>query len=181
MQKNIRNWLFAAALTGTACALAPWAASQAQEKMPDDHMKMAGDKMKMSADEMKMASEHMDKMKTMAADHPQETTAKAARLMVMDKMAMHMAMDPSFSKMTEQSMSDPNMKKLHDDARKMADDPAQMARIQQDIMADPMAVSMVMHMARSMVMMHQGMMQDGMMHGEMMKDGKMKDMPAQKK
>jgi hypothetical protein len=177
MQKITRNSFLAAAIAAGVCAVGTWSAVRAQEKIADDHMKMSGDQMKMSPEQMKVAGEHMDKLKMMAADQPQELAAHEARLMVMDKMAMSMSMDPKFKQMLMQSMSDPNMKKVHDDAKKMADDPGQMARMQQDIMADPKAMAMVMHMAHITAMMHDSMM----MHDNMMHDGKMKDMPSEKK
>ena len=163
MQKITRSWLPGAVLLIGLCFVIHW--SRAQEA--PDHMKMSTDSMmKMSPDEMKMAGEHMDKMKMMAAEHPQETAADMARLMVMDKMAMHMAMDPTFSHMLQQTMSDPNVKKVHEDARKLAEDPAQMAKIKQQIMEDPKAMQMVMHLA---------MMNSGMMHHNMTQEGMMKD------
>jgi hypothetical protein len=179
MPKFTRNWLPAAALAVSVCTVVLWA--KAQDKMSGDHMAMHGDSMKMSPEEMKMAGQHMDQMKMMAAEHPQETAADMARLMVMDKMAMHMAMDPAFVHMLQQSMSDLNTKKVHEDARKMAEDPAQMAKIKQQIMDDPKAMQMVMHSAARMAMMHEAMMHDSMMHEGMMKDSKMKDMPVEKK
>jgi hypothetical protein len=174
MPKNTRNWLPAAALAVTVCAVVLWA--RAQDKMSGDHMAVHGDSMKMSPEEMKMAGQHMDQMKMMAAEHPEEAAAGMARLMVMDKMAMSMAMDPAFLHMLQQSMSDPNTRKVHEDARKMADDPAQMAKLKQQIMDDPKAMHVVMHWAAQMAMMR-----DGMMHEGMMKDGKMKDMAGEKK
>ncbi|HSZ59065.1 MAG TPA: hypothetical protein VK797_25715 [Tepidisphaeraceae bacterium] len=174
MQKITRIWLPGAVLLVGLCFVIP--SSRAQEA--GDHMKMSGDSMmKMSPEEMKMAGEHMDKMKMMAAEHPQETASDIARMMVMDKMAMHMAMDPSFLHMLQQSMSDPNMKKVHEDARKMAEDPAQMAKIKQQIMDDPKAMQIVMHLA----MTNSGMMHHGMTQEGMTKDSQMKDMPAEKK
>lgn len=161
MPKLTRKWfLAAAALVAAICTFAPRATLWAQEKMSDDHMKM-------------MAADHMDKMKMMAADPDQahKMAMVLARMMVMDHMAKQMAMDPKFQQMAMQSMSDANMKKVHDDAKMMAEDPAQMAKLQQEIMADPMTMQMVMHMAEKMAMMH-----DSMMH-----DDKMKDMPAEKK
>jgi hypothetical protein len=160
MLKITRKPLVAAALALSVCAVGPRAAVWAQEKMTEDHMKMATD--------------HMDKMKMMAADQSQsmQMTTDMARMMVMDHMASRMAMDPKFKQMYMQSMNDANMKKVHDDAKKMADDPAQMAKMQQEITADPKMLQMVMHMAEKMSMMHDGMM---------MKDDKMKDMPAEKK
>lgn len=169
MQRFTRTAFLSAALSAAVCSVGPWSAARADEKMPAEHMKMPSDQMKMAAD-------HMDKMKMMAADQPKEMAAKEARMMVADRMATHMAMDPQFKEMLMQSMSDPSLKKVHDDAKMMAEDPAQTARIQQEIMADPQAMQMVMHMARAIAMMH-----DGMMHDSMMKDGKMKDMPAEKK
>jgi hypothetical protein len=169
MQRFTRNAFLAAALSAGFCAFGPWSAVRADEKMPAEQTKM-------SADQMKMASDHMDKMKMMAADQPQEMAAKEAKMLVADKMAMHMAMDPQFKEMLMQSMSDPNMKKVHADAKIMAEDPAQRAKMQQELMADPQAMQMIMHMAKAMTMMH-----DGMMHDSMTKDGKMKDMPADKK
>lgn len=166
MSKITRKSLVAAALAAAVCAVGPRAATWAEDKMPADHMKMSGDQMKMTAD-------HMDKMKMMAADpaQAQQMTMDLANLMVMDHMAMQMAMDPMFKQMAMQAMSDPSVKKVHDDAKKLAQDPAQMAKMQQEIMADPKAMQMVMHMAHNMAMMHGGMMHDG----------KMMDMPAEKK
>ena len=180
MQKITRSWLPGAALLIGLCSVIP--SSRAQEKMPGDHMKMSGDSMmKMSPAEMKMAGEQMDKMKMMATEHPQDEAAGMARLMVMDQMATHMAADPSFQKMLQQSMSDPNVKKVHEDARKMAEDPAQAAKIKQQIMDDPKAMHMVMHLAARMAMMHEGMTHDSMMHEGMMKDDKMKSTAGEKK
>jgi hypothetical protein len=179
MMKITRSSLSVFALGVTICSVVLWV--KAQEKMPDDHKMMSSDSMKMSPEEMKMAGEHMDKMKMMASEHPLETAADAARMMVMHNMAMHMAMDPSFLQMLKQSMNDPNMKKVHEDARKMAEDPAQMAKMKQQIMDDPKAMQMVMDMAGTMAMMHDSMMHDGMMDHGMLKDDKMKDMRAEKK
>jgi hypothetical protein len=169
MHKIIRKSFLAAALTAAVCSVGSRFVVAADEKMSGDHMKMAG--------------EQMDKMKMMAADQAQahEMAAEMARLMVMDHMAMQIAMDPKFKQMSMQSMSDPNMKMVHDDAKKMADDPALMAKMQQEIMSDPRDMRFVMHMAHTMTMMHDGMMHDGMMHDDKMKDAKMKDMPAEKK
>lgn len=155
-----KSFLAAAALVVAVCTLTPMATLWAQEKMSDDHMKM-------------MAADHMDKMKMMAADpdQAQKMAMEQAKMMVMDHMAKQMAMDPKFQQMAMQSMSDTNMKKVHEDAKMMADDPAQMAKLQQEIMADPMSMQFVMHMAAKMAMMH-----DSMAHDE-----KMKDMPAEKK
>jgi hypothetical protein len=155
-----KSFLAAAALFVAICTVAPRAALWAEEKMPDDHMKM-------------MAADHMDKMKMMAADpdQAQKMAMEQAKLMVMDHMAKQLAMDPKVRQMAMQSMGDQNMKKVHDDAKAMAQDPAQMAKLQQEIMADPMSMQFVMHMADKMAMMH-----DSMMH-----DDKMKDMPAEKK
>lgn len=145
MSKFIRkSFLAAAALFVAICTVVPRAALWAQEKMPDDHMKM------MAAD----------------PDQAQKMATEQAKMMVMDHMAREMAMDPKFQQMAMQSMSDQNMKKVHDDAKAMAQDPAQMAKLQKEIMADSMAMQMVMHMADKMAMMH---------------DDKMKDMPAEKK
>ena len=174
MMKATRVSLSVFALGMTICSLVHWA--KAQEKNSDEHKMMSGDSMKISPEEMKMSGEHMDKMKMMASEHPQEMAADMARMMVMDKMAMHMAMDPSFMHMLDQSMNDPKMKMAHDDAKKMAEDPAQMAKMKQQIMDDPKAMQMVMHMAGTMAMMHGGMMDHGMM-----KEDKMKDAPAEKK
>ena len=161
MLRKTRNPFYAFALTALAvCLIASSPAVRAEEKMADDHMKMAAD--------------HMDKMKMMAADQSQsmQMADDMARMMVMDGMAKKMAMDPKFKQMSMQAMADANMKKVHDDAKKMAEDPAQMAKMQHEIMADPKMMQMVMHMAEKMSMMHDDMM---------MKGGKMKDMPAEKK
>lgn len=174
MRKFIRSSLSVFALGVTTCAVAPNAT--AQEKMSSDDKMISGDSMKMTPAEMKMAGDHMDKMKMMASEHPQEMAADMARMMVMNRMAMQMAMDPSFLQMLQHSMSDPDMKKAHEDAQKMADDPEQMAKMKQQIMDDPKAMQMVMHLAGTMAMMHA----DTMGHG-MMKDDKMKDLAAEKK
>ena len=168
MLKITRGSVSVFALGVAICSVVLWA--KAQEKMPDDHKMISGDSRKMSPEEMKMAGEHMDKMKMMASEHPQETAADMARMMVIDKMAMHMAMDPRFLHMLQQSMSDPNLNKVHEDARKMAEDPMQMAKMKQQIMDDPKAMQMVMHMAGTMAMIHGVMMHDGMMDHGMMKD-----------
>jgi hypothetical protein len=173
MQKITRKWFPLATLAVVLCAVVAW--TRAEEKMSGDHM-MKGDSMKMSPEETKMAGDQMDKMKTMATDHPQDMAADVAKLLVMDKMAMQMSMDPSFMASLRQSMSDPNMKSVHEDAQKMADDPAQMAKIRDEIMADPKAMHMVMHQAAMMSSMH-----GGMMHQGMMTDEKMKEMPTDKK
>src|SRR5947209_1627089 len=153
MSKIIRKSLLAAALAAAACSVRSRFVLAADERMAGDHMKMASEK---------MAAEQMDKMKMMAADQAQahEMTAQLARLMVMDRMAMQMAMDPKFKQMSMQTMSDPNMKMVHDEARKMADDPALTTKLQQEIMSDPKDMRMVMHMAHTMAMMHDGMMHD---------------------
>lgn len=160
MLKLTRKPFVAAALALAVCAVGPRAAVLAEERMADEHMKMA--------------TEHMDKMKMMAGDQNQamQMTSDMAKMMVIDHMAMQMAMDPKFKQMSMQAMSDANMKKVHDDAKKMAEDPAQMAKMQQEVMADPKMMQMVMHMAEKMSMMHDE---------KMMKDAKMKDMPAEKK
>jgi hypothetical protein len=174
MQKFTRESLAVVTLAALLGAVIPW--TSAQEKTSGDHMAMHGDSMKMSPEDMKMASQQMDQMKMKAADQPQEMAADMAKLMVMDKMAVQMAMDPSFTKMLRQNMADPKMKQVREGARNMADDPAEMAKIRQEIMADPNAMHMVVHQAAVMSMMH-----DGMMHQGMMKDDKMKEMPAEKK
>jgi hypothetical protein len=154
MTKFCRKSLIAVALAAGLCAAGSRSTLWADEKMAGDHMKMA--------------SEQMDKMKMMAADQAQaqQMTADMAKMMVMDHMAMQMAMDPKFKDMAMQTMNDENVKKVHDDAKAMADDPAQMAKMQQDVMADPKSMQMVMHMAAKMSMMH---------------DAKMKEMPDEKK
>ena len=174
MLKITRNPLSVFVLGVAICTLVLWA--RAQEKTSGDHKMIPTDSMKMSPEEMKMAGEHMDKMKAMASEHPQETAADMAKMMVIDKMATHMAMDPSFHGMLQQSMSDPNMKKVHEDAKNMAESPAELAKIKQQIMDDPKAMQMVMHMAGTMAMTHGGMMEH-----KMMKDDKTKDVPAEKK
>jgi hypothetical protein len=172
MLKMNRKLFVAAALALAFCTAGPRTAVWAQDQMADDHMKMADD------DHMKMASDQMDKMKMMAADdaQAQQMTADMAKMMVMDHMAMQMVMDPKFKDMAMQSMNDPNMKKVHDDAKAMADDPAQMAKIQQDITADPKSMQMVMHMAVQMAMHDSMMAKDSMS-----KDDSMKDMSGDKK
>jgi hypothetical protein len=157
MSKFTRKSIIAAALAVGVGAVGPRAVVWAQDKTADDHKKMTDD--------------HMDRMKMMAAGPAQtrQMTADLARMMVMDRMAMQMAMDPTFKAMATQSMNDANMKKVHDDAKAMADDPAQMARIRQEVTADPKAMESVMHMANRMAMMHGGAMKD--MHD----DSKMKD------
>jgi hypothetical protein len=144
MLKVSRKLFTTSALALAVCAVGPLAVTWAQDKMADDHMKMADQHMKMTDDQMKMASDHMDKMKTMAADQAQaqQMTLDLAKMMVMEHMAMQMAMDPKFKEMVMHSMEDVNMNKVHDDAKKMAEDPAQMAKIQQDIKADPKAMDM---------------------------------------
>ena len=166
--KSAKIMLAAAVFALAVCLVGPWAAVWAEEKMADDHMKMA--------------TEHMDKMKMMAADPAQsmQMVSDMARMIVMDHMAMQMAMDPKFKQISMQSMSDANMKKVHDDAKKMAEDPARMAKMQQEIMADPKMMMVVMHVAEKMSMVHDAMMHEGMMQ-DGMKDSKIKDMPVEKK
>lgn len=160
-----KSFLGATALVVAVCTFAPRASVWAEEKMPEDHMKMA-------------AGDHMDKMKMMAADpdQAQKMAMEQAKLMVMDHMAKQMAMDPKFQQMATAAMSDQNLKKVHEDAKMMADDPTEMAKLQHAIMADPVSMQFVLHMAGKMAMMH-----DSMMHDSKMKDDKMKDMPAEKK
>lgn len=179
MLKITRNSLTLFAVALTVCAAVLFA--KAQEKASGDHKMMSHGSMKMLPEEMKMAGEHMDKLKMKASEHPAEMAADMARMMVMDKMAMHMATDPSFLHMLDQTMSDPNMREVHDEARKMAQDPAQVAKITQQIADDPMAMGMVMHLARTMAMMHGGMMHDGKMGHSMMKDNNVRDVPAREK
>ena len=176
MQKITRNALLSAAMTAAVFTIPAVGTVGAQEKMPDHSMKTSGEPMKMSPEQMKMAGEHMDKMKMMAADQAQaqQMTADMAQMMVMDHMAMQMAMDPNFKEMSAQSMTDGGMKKVHDDAKMMADDPAQRAKMQQDVMADPKLMQIVMHMAQQMASMHGPAMKD-------MHDPQMKQMPDAKK
>ena len=124
----------------------------------------ADDKM-MADDHSKMATDEADKMKMMAADPAQAPamTADMAKMMVMDNMAKKMAMDPA--------MQDPAVMKIYADAKMMAEDPAQKQKMEREIMADPMAIKMVMHDAMKMTMMH-----DGKMMGGPSMDGGMKKM-----
>ena len=170
MQKTTHNAFLCAAMTAAMFSIPAVRIVGAQQKTPDAPMKMSEDAMKMSPEQMKMAGEHMDKMKMMAADpaQAQHMTADLAQMMVMDHMAMQMAMDPKFKEMSAQSMSDGGMKKVHDDAKMMADDPAQRAKMQQQVMSDPKLMQIVMHMAAQMASMHGPAMKE--MHDAGMKD-----------
>jgi hypothetical protein len=90
-------------------------------------------------------------------------------------MAKRMAMDPAAKQAVMDAMKDPAMMKVHDEAKKMAADPDQMKKMEADIMADPMAMKMVVHESMKMAMTHDKM--GGMMgDGKKMMDDKMNDM-----
>ena len=162
-------FLAALALAAAVCTAGPRLV-HAQDKMGMGDTKMGDSKMA----EDKMAAEKMDKMKMMAADpaEAKKMSEEQAKMMVMDHMAEEMSKDPKFQQMVMSMMADANMKKVHDDAKMMAEDPTQMQSMKSAVMADPKEMAMVEHMAAKMAMMHDGKMDDmghGNMHDEMKK------------
>jgi hypothetical protein len=64
---------------------------------------------------------------------------------------------------------DPNMTKVNTQAMQMAHDPDQMKKMQDDVMADPAAMKMVVHHAMEMATMQDKMTDNG---GQMMSGDK---------
>ena len=175
MLKMTRKVFVVGALAVAACTAGPRALVWAQEKMGGEPMKMGGDHMmdtKMSDEQMKMVIDHIDKMKSMAGDEAEskKLTMSMARVMVMDRMAMSLSMDPKFKDSLQQCAADPAMKKVTDNAMKMAMDQEQMTKIQTEIASDPKAMHMVIHMAAM-----SAMKQDHVMHEDHIMGDKMKD------
>jgi hypothetical protein len=151
-----------AVAAGAACTLlGPCPAARADGPMADKGM---------AGDPKMMAMAHVDQMKQMAADpmQAQVMAAAMAKMMVMDRMAEEMAKDPKFQQAAMAAMTDPNMMKVHDDAMKMAADPEQMKKMQQEVSADPAAMKMVEHKAMMMATMKDKMTGTG---GQMMDHG----------
>ena len=172
MSKINRSWIVASApvVAGTAGSIGLLSHGVARA---DDAMAAP------SSDMGSMVKEQTEKAKTMAADQSQMMMMKdeMAKMMVMDKMAMKIAMDPTCKQTLMEAAQDPNMMKVHDAAKADATDPTKMQTMMTQIMADPMAMKMVMHHAAMMAMMEQKGGMGGMMDkGKGMMDEKMKDM-----
>jgi hypothetical protein len=135
------------------------------DKMAKDHMEV------ISPDDQRAAMDTLDKIKQMAADPAQADTMKSemAKMMVMQHMSRELAMNADFQKASMDTMNDPNVKKIHDDADTTAKDPDQMKNLKMQIVNDPMAMKMVVHQAIMMNMMHERM---GEIAGKMPEDKK---------
>jgi hypothetical protein len=103
----------------------------------------------MSPDEQKIASDHLAQLKAMADDPKQVPELKhmIAKVLVMQEMSKMMAEDPQFKSSAVAYMGDPKVKQAHDDAQEMSRDPEQMKKLEQEIVADPVAMKVVMHRA----------------------------------
>lgn len=169
MSKINRSWVAvsaAALLASAACTLTVVGTAHAQDSAP-------------SSDMSTMVKEQADKGKTMAADPAQMSTMKdeMAKMMVMDKMSMKIATDPTSKQTLMEAAKDPNMMKVHEAAKADATDPTKMQAIMQQVMADPQAMKMVMHHAAMMAMMQDKGGMSGMMDkGKDMMNQKMGDM-----
>ena len=73
--------------------------------------------------------------------------------MVMDHMSMMLAHDSDFKEQTTTLMSDADMKKVHEEAKTMAEDPEEMKKLKEEIMSDPKQMKEVIHHAMMMDMM----------------------------
>ena len=156
-----------AALLAVGALCVPGGVVRAADPMMDHPMGdhgMAGQPMMVDEHTKVLATSEMDHAKQMAADPAQaQTMAKEqAKIMVMDRLAESMAHDPALQQAAMAAMTDPNMMKVHEQAMAMAKDPEQMKMMQQEVMADPMAMKMVMHQAMKMATMQDKMMDHGM-------------------
>jgi hypothetical protein len=104
-------------------------------------------------EETKMVTDQMEKMKEDAANASDAEKMKKsmAKQMVMEHMARDLAKDPAFKAEVDAMMADPNMKKIHDDAKEMASTDAK--EMKQDILDDKKAVKDLIHHAMMMEMM----------------------------
>ena len=93
-----------------------------------------------------------------------QMTSDLAKTMVMQHMAMAMCADGKCQKMVD---ADPDIKKMSDDAMKMANDPEQVKMLAEQLKKDPMAMKQIMMMS----MAHDAMMSDKALGG--MHDDKM--------
>jgi hypothetical protein len=145
-----RKSLVAAAALAVGAGVVCTVVRADDEKMPDN-------KMGMKAIEPKML-EQMEKLKQVASDseHAKELKEHMVKMMVMDHMAKMTAEDPVFMKASMELMNDPNIKKLHEEAMKEMEDKDDMKKMEDEVLADPMAMKMVMHNAMMMVMHEKG-------------------------
>ncbi len=171
---NRKSWVAvsaAALVAGAACTVTLVSHGVARA---DDSMSAS------SSDMSTMVKEQADKGKMMAADPSQMMMMKdeMAKMMVMDKMSMKIAMDPTCKQTLMEAAKDPNMMKVHEAAKADATDPTKMKAIMDQVMADPMAMKMVMHHAAMMAMMQDkaGGMGGMMDKGKAMMGDKMNDM-----
>ncbi len=169
-----KSWIIAAAVTasvfGAAASLVPSVHAQDAMKEPA----MAADPALEAA-----AMKHSEMMKKMVADPAKMEKAEShmARAMVMDKMIHMLAMDPKFQQMAMSDMDSPDMKKAHDGAKSMAEDPTKMQTMMEQIEKDPEAMTIITHNAAMMAMMKDKPGMSGMMDkGKDMMDKKMGDM-----
>ncbi len=128
------------------------------------HVARADDAMKESAPKAdaslkQAAMKCSDDMKQMVADPSKMDAAKVkmAKAMLMDKMSMSLAKEPEFQQMTMAAMQDENMKKTHEAAKAMVEDPAQMKTMMDQIEQDPEAMAIITHNAAMMAMMKEKM------------------------
>lgn len=106
------------------------------------------------------------------------------RMMAMEQMSHAMAADPEFQKMHAEMMKDPECVKMMAGCKATLGNEAEMAKVKEEIMADPKAMEMVMdkammmNMAKSdpemMKMMDQGKMEHDKMDAGKMDHGAMK-------
>jgi hypothetical protein len=135
------------------------------DKMAKDHMEV------MTPNVTKAATDQLDKMKSIAADPQQSDMMKneMAKMIVMERLAHRLAMDPDFQKSSTDTMNDANVKKVHEDAEVAAKDPDAMRKLQDEIVADPMTLKMVVAHACMIEKMQDKM---GGMNEKMMDDKK---------
>ena len=172
---NSKSWIVAAVAASlvfaTAGTLVP--SVRADESMKEPAM--AADPALEAA-----AMKHADMMKKMVAEPSkvEKVETRMAKAMVLDKMTKMLAMDPKFQQMCMADMEDADMKKAHDAAKTMAEDPAQMKTMMEQIEKDPEAMTIITHNAAMMAMMKEkggmaGMMDKGQkMMGDKMNNGK---------
>ena len=170
-----RSWILATAAAAglvfaTAETLVPSARAQDSMKAP-----MAADHALEDA-----AMKHAGNMKKMVSDPDkmEKAETRMAKAMVMDKMTRMLATDPKFQQMAMSDMQDENMKKAHDAAKTMAEDPAKMQTMMAQIEKDPDAMNIITHNAAMMAMMKEksGGMGGMMDKGKDMMNQKMGDM-----
>ena len=124
----------------------------AESKM--DGMKPSDSKTAVSADDSKMMVDRIDKMKENAADPAKAEMMEKdmAKMMVMDHLAKALSDDATVKSAMMEAMADPNVKKVHEEAMKMAKDPEMMKKMEDEITADPEAMKHVDHSAMMMAM-----------------------------